>query len=72
VTIKVYNMLGQEVVTLLNNQVYDIATRDNVDFNGANLASGVYFYRISAQSLDDNGAQTGKSFTQVKKMLLVK
>jgi len=72
VTIKVYNMLGQEVATLLNNQVYDIATRDNVDFNGANLASGVYFYRITAQSLDDNGVQSGKSFTQVKKMLLVK
>jgi len=72
VTIKVYNMLGQEVATLLNNHVYDFATRDNVDFNAGNIASGVYFYRINAQSLDDNGAQTGKSFTQVKKMLLVK
>jgi len=72
VTIKVYNMLGQEVATLLNNQVYDVATRDNVDFNGANVASGVYFYRIVAQSLDDNGVATSKTFTEVKKMLLVK
>ncbi len=72
VTIKVYNMLGQEVATLVNHQTYDFATRDYVDFNANNLASGVYFYRFVAQSIGDNGLTTGATFTQVKKMMLVK
>jgi hypothetical protein len=35
-------------------------------FNGSNLASGIYFYRIIAQ------AQGKNAFTQVKKMMLIK
>jgi len=72
VTIKVYNMLGQEVTTLLNHQSYDGATRDVVTFDGSALASGVYFYRMTAQLINDNGQMTGATFTQVKKMLMVK
>jgi len=72
VTIKVYNILGQEVATLLNQQSYSGATRDVVTFDGSSLASGVYFYRMTAQTLDDNGQLTGATFTQVKKMMMVK
>ena len=72
VTIKVYNILGQEVATLLNQQSYSGATHDVVTFDGSNLASGVYFYRMTAQTLDDNGQVTGATFTQVKKMMMVK
>lgn len=72
VTIKVYNILGQEVATLLNQQSYSGATRDVVTFDGSNLASGVYFYRMTAQTLDDNGQVSGATFTQVKKMMMVK
>ena len=60
VTLAVYNILGQEVVRLLDDEPY-IAGAHAVTFKPANLASGVYFYRIQA---GDNVA--------VKRMTLVK
>ncbi len=59
VTIKVYDMLGSEVATLVN-QVQDAGTH-NVVFNASNLASGMYVYTISAGN-----------FTATKKMMLLK
>jgi hypothetical protein len=59
VTLKVYNILGQEVATLVN-EVKD-AGAYNVQFNADNLPSGVYVYTLSA----------GK-FTSTKKMMLLK
>jgi hypothetical protein len=55
----VYDMLGREVQTLVN-QSLNAGTFD-VDFDGSNYSSGIYFYRISAGE-----------FTDVKKMILVK
>ena len=71
VTLTVYNMLGQEVATLLNHEEFD-AGEQTVDFDASSLASGVYIYRMVAQSLDDDGNVTAQSFTQTKKMLLMK
>jgi len=45
VTVKVYNLLGQEVATLLNNE-YKNAGSVSVDFDGSSLASGVYIYTV--------------------------
>jgi hypothetical protein len=59
VTLKVYNVLGQEVATLVNQQQQ--AGNYNVSFDATRLASGVYMYKI----------QSG-SFTSTKKMLLLK
>lgn len=59
VTLKVYNMLGQEVATVVN-QVQDAGSH-TVNFNASNLASGMYLYKIQA------GA-----FSEVKKMMLLK
>ncbi|WP_337865214.1 T9SS type A sorting domain-containing protein [Ignavibacterium sp.] len=59
VTIKVYDMLGSEVATLVN-QVQDAGTH-NVVFNASNLASGMYVYTITAGN-----------FTATKKMMLLK
>ncbi len=59
VSLKVYNSLGEEVTELIN-KVMPAGTY-NVKFDGKNLASGVYFYRI----------KTG-NFIQTKKMLLIK
>jgi hypothetical protein len=59
VTLKVYNMLGQEVATLVNQQQQ--AGNYNVNFNATRLASGVYMYRI----------QSG-SFSSTKKMTYLK
>jgi hypothetical protein len=64
VTLKVYNLLGQVVTTLSDNQPYQAGTHQS-EFNAGKLASGLYFYRITAQS-------DSKTFTDVKKMLLMK
>ncbi len=59
VTLKIYDILGREVVTLINakqNAGYYSAT-----FNAANIPSGVYFYRL----------QAGK-YSNTKKLLLLK
>jgi hypothetical protein len=44
VTLKVYNMAGQEVATLVNG--YTPAGHHAVDFNGSQLASGAYYYTL--------------------------
>lgn len=59
VTLKVYNILGQEVATLVNGE--KSAGRYKVEFNGNNLSSGIYLYKLSAGN-----------FTNVKKMILLK
>ena len=59
ISIKVFDQLGREVKILLNE--YMIAGEHRVQFNGSNLSSGIYFYKI----------QTGE-FSDVKKMLLLK
>lgn len=64
VTLKVFNMLGEEVSTLVNNQNLAVGTY-KVDFDGANLSSGAYFYKLTVNN--SNG-----SYTDVKKMMLVK
>ncbi|MBK6875021.1 MAG: T9SS type A sorting domain-containing protein [Ignavibacteria bacterium] len=46
VTIKVYDVLGKEVLTLVNE--YKQAGRYLVSFNAANFSSGIYFYTIQA------------------------
>jgi hypothetical protein len=59
VRLTIYNVLGQEVRTLVNET--EQAGYKSVSFDGSSLASGVYFYRLAAGS-----------FTDVKKMLLIK
>jgi hypothetical protein len=59
VTLKVYDMLGREVVSLVNEN--KVSGNYSVDFNASNLTSGVYFYRLEV-----NG------FVDTKKMLMIK
>jgi len=58
-TLKVYDISGREVESLVASNLE--AGEHEVDFNASHLASGVYFYRL-----------TSGSFTDVKKMMLVK
>jgi len=60
VTLKIYDILGQEIATLVNNEVLKAGTY-KYNFNASALASGTYIYRI----------QTDKNVVS-KKMLLVK
>jgi hypothetical protein len=59
VSLKVYDVLGKEVMTLVNGR--QEAGAYNLNFNASNLSSGVYFYRL----------QSG-NFVSTKKMMLVK
>ncbi|NWF49925.1 MAG: T9SS type A sorting domain-containing protein [Ignavibacteriaceae bacterium] len=49
VTLKVYDMLGNEVATLVNDNL--ASGTHGVDFNAGNLASGVYIYRLQSGNL---------------------
>jgi len=72
VTLKVYNILGQEVATLLDHEEYDEGSYD-IEFEAQNFASGVYFYRIVTEGIYDEEEEViGQTFTSVKKMLLLK
>lgn len=64
VTIKVFDILGREVATLLNEAVK--AGVHHVTFNASNIPSGVYFYNIEAVG------SNGQNFSSVKKMTLMK
>ena len=69
-TLKIYNMLGQEIATLINNELID-AGENEVDFDAAGMPSGVYFYRLTIQPIDEDGVAL-QAITQVKKMMLLK
>ena len=59
VSLKVYDVLGNEVATLINEERPVGSYKTN--FNGSNLASGIYFYTLRA-----------KNFIQNRKMVLLK
>lgn len=59
VKISVFNSLGQQINVLVN-EIKDAGTYQYI-FNGKNLTSGIYFYRIET-----------KDFTETKRMVLVK
>ncbi len=59
VSLKIYNILGEEVATLINKEMN--AGLQSVNFDAGNLSSGLYLYRLQASN-----------FISVRKMLLVK
>jgi hypothetical protein len=72
VTLKVYNMLGQEVATLINHEMMDDGMQD-VEFDASSLTSGAYFYRLTAEEIaNEEEGIVGNTVTSVKKMLLLK
>ncbi len=58
-TLKIYDVLGNEVKTLFDE--YRDAGRYQVEFDASGLSSGIYFYKL-----------TSGAFTQIKKMTLIK
>ncbi len=67
VTLKVYNVLGQEVATLLNHETMEEGEQ-SVEFNASALSSGVYFYRILATGPDGGG----NVYQATRRMLLIR
>jgi hypothetical protein len=58
-TLKIYNLMGQEVATVVNGEI--TAGHHTVNFNGASLASGVYLYSL-----------VSGEFNATKKLVLLK
>jgi len=59
ITIKVYDVLGNEITTLINEE--KLAGSYEVEFDATELPSGIYFYRLQADS-----------FVETKKMVFIK
>ncbi len=59
VTLKVYDILGREIATLVNEE--KPAGEYEVEFNAANLPSGIYFYQLKLDHIHET-----------KKMVLLK
>ena len=59
VTLKVYDIQGREIKTLIDS--YLAAGYYSADFDGTNIASGIYFYRLNAEG-----------FSKTLKLILIK
>ena len=59
VSLKIYDLLGKEVATLVNAELNAGSYKYN--FDASNLSSGIYFYKLSA-----------KNFSETKRMILLK
>ena len=74
VTLIVYDILGNEIATLVNEE--KPAGNYEVEFDGSKLASGIYIYRLTAgnpsTSLPAGRQGSGQSFTASKKLILIK
>ena len=60
ITIKVFDINGKEVKTLVNKK--QSAGKYNIEFDGSDLSSGVYFYSLLVEN----------SVVETKRMLLIK
>jgi hypothetical protein len=60
VTLRVYDLLGREVATLIDREVYTAGSH-TVEFHSGSLGSGQYFYRLSAEG-----------FSETRRMILIK
>ena len=80
VNLKVYNVLGKEVATLVNEE--KPAASYEVEFEASSLPSGVYFYRLQVYATGHAGSPSaslpagrqgsGQSFVETKKMILLR
>jgi hypothetical protein len=63
VTLKVFDILGNEVSILVNE--YKLAGTYEAEFDAGSISSGVYFYQLSATGVTS-------SFIETKKMILIR
>ncbi len=65
VSLKVFDVLGREVLSAVNSYQTAGRYRLNLKFNGVNLSSGVYFYRLELEG-------SGRRLSNTKKMIIIK
>jgi len=66
-TLKIYDILGNEVAALVDE--FREAGIYNVEFDASGLPSGIYFYTLK---LSDSETNSGKVFVETRKMILMK
>ncbi len=72
VSLKIYDVLGREVATLVNAR--QNAGDHTITFNASGLASGVYFYRLVAKEIEPlfvAGRKGKTNFISTRKMVLI-
>jgi len=72
ITLKVYDVLGNEIATLVNEELSPGEYEVSFDIHSGevrNLSSGIYFYTLKA---GDPSTSSGQGFIQTKKMVLIK
>jgi hypothetical protein len=67
VTLIVYDVLGRKLTMLVNEELS--AGKHEVVFDASRFSSGIYFYQLRAV---DPSTNSGQSFIQTKKMILLK
>ena len=75
VSLRIYNILGQEVRTLLDKVQepgYYTVTWYGKDNSGQVVASGVYFYRLSVDGPKDSGVHRTGQWSETKRMVLMR
>jgi photosystem II stability/assembly factor-like uncharacterized protein len=65
VRLKIFDIKGREIKTLVNQR--QNSGEYKIEFNGSDINSGVYFYQLEV-----TGNKTNETFSETKKMLLVK
>jgi hypothetical protein len=65
-TLKIYDLLGREVATLVNEE--KPAGEYEIEFDGTGLPSGIYFYQLRVYPAEGGAG----NFTETKKMVLIK
>ena len=72
VTVRVYNILGEEVISLITDEIqdpgYHLITWDGRNASGTSASSGLYFYQIRAR---DTASTSSSVFVQTLNMLLL-
>jgi hypothetical protein len=72
VTLKIYNVLGQNAGVLIDRQLMDGGDQE-AEFDAHKLSSGVYFYQLIAQTAPNaEDGSAGKTYVSIKKMLLLR
>ena len=74
-TLKIYNLLGQKVRTLVDDVQepgYYSVSWDGRDSDGREIASGVYFYRLSVNGSKESRFSQSGQWSETKRMVLMK
>jgi len=67
VRLAVYDAVGRVVTTLVNEKLSPGSYE--IDFDGTNFSSGIYFYELN---VDESSTSSGQVFSEVKRMILLK